>query len=155
MHFPQQSHGNKSHIRTAPQISRRGRGGGKVVQFARHLAPESLRYASHSNSLPRSYSQGISPLETIIPLIQHLATAFETLETSESGANSAADITGFTTTHADGLGGHLFSWTWLLGADAGGVHGLRGHHLDGLGLLGFLGRHCGYVCICLFVCLFD
>jgi hypothetical protein len=38
---------------------------------------------------------------------------------------------------------------WLLRADAGGIHGLRGHHLDGLGLLDFLGRHCEFVRVCL------
>ena len=36
---------------------------------------------------------------------------------------------------------------WLLGADVRGFHGLRGHHLDGLGLLDFLGRHCDGNCV--------
>jgi len=70
-----------------------------------------------------------------------LATAFAALKACETGAEATADLTCLTTTHADGLSGHLLSRAGLLGT-AGGWK----LHLLGLGLLNFLGRHIGDVC---------
>lgn len=71
----------------------------------------------------------------------HLAAAFAALETCETGADATADLACFTTTHADGLGGHLLSRAGLLGSTGGWEL-----HLLGLGLLNFLGRHICEMC---------
>jgi hypothetical protein len=68
----------------------------------------------------------------------HLAAAFAALKACETGANATADVTCLTTTHADGLSGHLLSRAGLLGRASGWEL-----HLLGLGLLNFLGRHIG------------